>query len=90
MISKESMNYIKNNNSDAKVIRTEILFTPLLVFAPLAVGLLLIYDWLTRDFLTGGELDLLSELMLGIIILICNIIFDIPFIKSLRKLSKKK
>jgi hypothetical protein len=88
-MNKENMNYIKNNNSNAKVIRTEILFTPLLIFAPLAIGLLLIYDWLARDFLTG-ELDLLGELMLGIIILICNIMFDIPFIKSLRELSKKK
>ena len=89
MVSKESMNYIKNNNSNAKVIRTEILLTPVLVFVPLAVGFLLIYDWITRDFLTG-ELDLLGELMLGIIILTCNIMFDIPFVKSLRELSKKK
>jgi len=83
------MKYIKNENSDSKIIRTEILLTPLLVFAPLAVGFLLIYDWITRDFLTG-ELNLLGELMLGIIILICNIIFDIPFVKSLHELSKKK
>jgi len=88
-VNKENMKYIKNKKSDSKIIRTEILFTPLLVFAPLAVGFLLIYDWIIRDFLTG-EVDLLGELMLGIIILTCNIMFDIPFIRSLRELSKKK
>lgn len=84
------MEYIKNENSDSKIIRTEILFTPLLVFAPLAVGLLLIYDWVVRDLLINNGPDLRGELMLGIIILICNIMFDVPFIKSLRKLSQKK
>ena len=88
-MNKENMKYLQNGSSNAKIIRTEILLTPLLVFAPLAVGLLLIYDWAVRDFLTG-EFDLTGELMLGIIILICNIMFDIPFIKSLRELSKKK
>ncbi len=83
------MSYMESQNNNERVIRTEILFIPLLVFAPLIVGLLLIYDWITRDFLTG-ELNLLGELMLGIIILICNIIFDIPFVKSLHELSKKK
>ena len=88
-MNKKNMKYLQNGSSNAKIIRTEILLTPLLVFAPLAVGLLLIYDWAVRDFLTG-EFDLAGELMLGIIILICNIMFDIPFIKSLRELSKKK
>lgn len=89
-MNKENMEYIKNENSDSKIIRTEILFTPLLVFAPLAVGLLLIYDWVVRDLLINNGPDLRGELMLGIIILICNIMFDVPFIKSLRKLSQKK
>lgn len=62
---------------------------PLLVFAPLIVGILLIYDWVSRDFLTG-ELDLFGELILAIIIIFFNILFDVPFIKSLRKLSKEK
>ena len=88
-MNKENMKYLQNGSSNAKIIRTEILLTPLLFFAPLAVGLLLVYDWVVRDFLTG-EFDLTGELMFGIIILICNIMFDIPFIKSLRELSKKK
>ena len=87
---KESMKYLKNGSSNAKLIRTEILFTPLLVFAPLAFGLLLIYDWAIRDLLTNVKIDLRGELMLGIIIIICNIIFDLPFLKSLYESSKKK
>ena len=89
-MNKENIKYLKNENSDSKIIRTEILFTPLLVFAPLVVGLLLIYDWVVRDLLINNGPDLRGELMLGIIILTCNIMFDIPFIKSLRELSKKK
>jgi len=89
-MNKENMKYLQNGSSNAKIIRTEILLTPLLVFAPLAVGLLLIYDWVVRDLLISNGPDLRGELMLGVIILICNIMFDIPFIKSLRELSKKK
>ena len=72
-----------------KVIRTEILFTPLLIIVPIIVSVFLIYDWFTRGFLANNP-SYDGELMLGIIILIGNIIFDIPFIKSLITLSKGK
>jgi len=85
----EKMKYVEKRSDDEKVIRTEILLTPLLIVAPLIVSFLLFYDWFTRDYLTG-ELDLFGELMLAVIILIVNIIFDVPFIRSLRALSKKK
>jgi len=85
----EKMQYVKKGNDDEKIIRTEILLTPLLVIAPLIVSFLLFYDWFTRDYLTN-ELDLFGELMLAVIILIVNVMFDIPFIRSLRELSKKK
>ena len=86
---KEKMEYMKTDNNYAKVIRTEILFTPLLIIVPIIVSVFLIYDWFTRGFLVNNPAyD--GELMLGIIILIGNIIFDIPFIKSLKALSKGK
>jgi len=88
-MNKGNMEYIKKENNLAKVIRTEILFTPLLIALPLIVSILLIYDWYNRGF-SMGNLDFDSELILGIIILVGNIIFDIPFIKSLKTLSKKK
>lgn len=76
------MVYLKKENNTKKIIRTELLFTPLLVTLPFVVGLFFIYDWYINGFinrLTGFE----SELVLGLIIIIGNLIFDIPFIKSL-------
>ncbi len=71
-----------------KRIRLEILFTPLILIVPFAIGILLIYDWYNRD-LTLNHLELEGELMLGIIILVVNIIFDIPFVKSLKNIKIK-
>ena len=83
------MEYMKTDNNYAKVIRTEILFTPLLIIVPIIVSVFLIYDWFTRGFLVNNP-SYDGEFMLGIIILIGNIIFDILFIKSLKTLSKGK
>ena len=88
-MNKEKMEYMKKNNNYAKVIRTEILFTPLLIIVPIIISIFLIHDWFTRGFsMNNPAYD--GELMLGIIILVGNIIFDIPFIKSLKALSKGK
>lgn len=87
-MSKE-MEYLKKENNTKKVIRTELLLTPLLVFLPLVIGLLFIYDWYSRGVVEGNP-GYFGTLMLGLIILIGNIIFDIPFIKSLRELTKNK
>jgi len=83
------MKYIKKQFYFSKIIRTEILFTPLLIGLPLTVGFLFIYDWYSRGILEGTT-AFNGELILGIIIIVGNIAFDIPFIKSLRVLSKKK
>lgn len=72
---------------EEKRIKLEILFTPIILTVPFIVGILLIYDWYTRD-ITLNQLELEGELMLGIIILIVNILFDMPFVKSLRKTLK--
>ena len=83
------MKYVKKNYHFSRLIRTEILFTPLLIGLPLIVGSFLIYDWYIRG-VVGNCTAYKGELILGIIIIIGNIVFDIPFIKSLRVLSKKK
>ena len=88
-MNKKKMDYIKSDNSYEKVIRTEILFTPLLIIFPIIVSIFLIYDWFIRGFSVGNP-AYNGELMLGIIILVDNIIFDILFIKSLKTLSKGK
>jgi hypothetical protein len=86
-MSGNEMEYLKNSADNVKVVRTEILFTPLLIVLPLIVGYFLINDWYNRDFITS-ELELTGELMLGIIILAGNVMFDVPFIKFL--LTRRK
>ena len=74
--------YLKVKRNDRNIVRIEILLTPLLIGLPIIVGFLFIYDWFYRGFLTNSSVfD--GELILGIIILVSNIMFDIPFIKSL-------
>lgn len=86
-MNRNEMDYLKNGADNVKVVRTEILFTPLLMVLPLIVGYFLINDWYNRDFITS-ELELTGELMLGIIILAGNVMFDVPFIKFL--LTRRK
>ena len=82
--------YIKNVDSyENRIFRTENILVPLLVIAPLLVGFFLIHDWYLRDFL-WNEFDLVGELMIGIIIIIGNIMFDIPLIRSLKRNKKRK
>lgn len=76
------MYYLKVKRSDKNIVRTEILLTPLLIGLPMIIGILLICNWFYRGLLTYSSVfD--GELILGIIILVSNIMFDIPFIRSL-------
>lgn len=86
IMNEENMKYIKNNDN-SKVLRTEILFAPLLIILPFIVGVLLVNDYYTRGII-GGDPQYFGELILGIVIIIANIIFDIPFINSL--IAKKE
>lgn len=86
---KKEMVYLKKENNTKKVIRTELLLTPILVFMPLFIGLLFIYDWYSRGF-TEGAFGYFGTLLIGVIILVSNILFDIPFIKSLMEITRSK
>ncbi len=89
IMKNKEMYYLKVKRSDKNIVRTEILFAPLLIILPIFVGVLFIYDWFYRGFLTcSPAFD--GELMLGIIILVANILFDIPFIESLSRNLKGK
>ena len=89
-MNKEKHEYLKMKKlGDEKVIRTEIYFTPLLIIFPFIVGVLLINDWYFNDFLLD-EYNRFSELIIGLIIIIGNILFDVPFVKSLTKFYKEK
>jgi len=80
--------YLKTDYSDLKVVKTELMLTPLLIVLPLIVAIFLINDWFFSGFSMGiSKYD--GELLLAIIILIGNIMFDIPFIRSLIQYKKK-
>ena len=81
--------YLKVKDNNLRLVRTEILFTPLLVLLPIVVAIFLINSWFYNGFSKGiSEYD--GELMLAIIILVFNIMFDIPFIRSLIKFNRNK
>lgn len=87
-MDKNGEEYLKNEYNNLKIVKSEILFTPLLVFLPLVVAFFLIYNWFFSGF-SKGISDFDGELILGVIILVSNIIFDIPFIRSLIKFKRK-
>jgi hypothetical protein len=88
-MNESNMEYMRSQSNTERVIRTEILFTPILVIIPIFIGLLFIYDWYSRGVVECNS-GYFGSLILGIIIIIGNIFFDIPFIRSLRKLTKMK
>jgi len=84
----ESMKYMKKEKSIAKLLRTEILLAPVLIILPIIIGIIFIYEWYARGFLVDNP-SFNINLILGLIIIIGNVLFDIPFIKSLIKHSKE-
>jgi len=81
--------YLKTDYDDLKIVKSEIFFTPMLIVLPLLVGVFFVYDWFCRGYSTGVS-DLDGHLMLGVIILIGNILFDVPFVSSLIRYKKYK
>ena len=80
--------YLKTDKNSKNLIRLEIWLSPLLLVLPVIVSILLIKSWFYKGYLSGNSAyD--YELILAIVILIGNIVFDIPFVKSLLKLSRR-
>ncbi|MCK5261087.1 MAG: hypothetical protein KAJ44_02800 [Thermoplasmatales archaeon] len=74
--------------NNTRLMRLELWFTPLLIILPIVVSIFLIRDWFYRGFSLGiSTYD--GELFLAIIILVGNIVFDVPFLKSLISLREK-
>lgn len=85
-MNKSKMMNVRKIENDKRAVRTELLLAPLLVVFPFIAGIVFIHDWYTRGFLMSSSIyD--GELILGLIIIFGNIIFDIPFIKSLRNFT---
>ena len=87
-MKKKANTYLKSYNNNLKIFRSELVFTPLLVALPVLVSIFLIYDWYSRGVSTGNTIYN-GELILAVIILIGNFMFDIPFIRSLVRFKKK-
>ncbi len=80
MSNKKSESGKGSNNT--RSMRPELWFAPLLIILPIVVSIFLIRDWFYRGFSLGiSTYD--GELFLAVIILVGNIIFDVPFLKSL-------
>ena len=84
----EKMKFIKTEYRDSKMIKLQILLSPIMIMLPMIVSILFITEWYTRGFCTGSS-DFDVELILGLTILFGNIIFDIPFVKSLVSIKSK-
>jgi hypothetical protein len=67
----------------------ELWFAPMLIIVPIGVSFFFVWDWMVRGVSTGSSMyD--GELFLGSLLLIGNLVFDIPFLRSLHMLSKKE
>jgi hypothetical protein len=79
--------YLNNDSEKKRIIRTEVLFTPFLVVVPMVVAVFLILDWYYRGFSQGSSAyD--GEIIVGVIMLVANIVFEIPFVRSLVRYNR--
>ena len=75
--------YLKTEKNKKNTLRVELMFSPVLVILPLLVSFVMVWDWYFRGYVAGSPIyD--GQLFVALIILIGNILFDIPFIKSLK------
>jgi len=85
----ENKNDTRKENIQKLLLRLELWFAPVLIIVPIGVSLFFLWDWYVRGFSTGSSLyD--GELIIGLLLLIGNLMFDIFFLRSLRILKKKQ
>ena len=71
------------------LLRLELWFAPLLLLVPIIVSLVFLLEWYTKGFIDGSSAyD--GEFTLGLLVLIGNLAFDVPFVRSIRTLKKKQ
>ncbi|VVB61445.1 Uncharacterised protein [uncultured archaeon] len=71
------------------LLRLELWFAPLLLLVPIIVSLIFLWEWYVKGFKIGS-LSYNGELLLGLLLLVGNLVFDIPFLRSIRMLKKKQ
>ncbi len=85
----ENKNDTRKENIQKLLLRLELWFAPVLIIVPIGVSLFFLWDWYVRGFSTGSSVyD--GELLIGLLLFIGNLIFDIFFLRSLRVLKKKQ
>lgn len=81
-------NDIRKKTIQMLLVRMELWFAPVLIVIPLIVSFFFLQDWYLRGFLMHvSTYD--GELFLGLLLFIGNLIFDAPFLRSIRVLKKK-
>jgi len=85
----ENKNETRKENIQKLLLRLELWFAPVLIIVPIGVSLFFLWDWYVRGFSTGSSVyD--GELLIGLLLFIGNLMFDIFFLRSLRVLKKKQ
>jgi hypothetical protein len=85
----EKKNDTRIENIQKLLLRLELWFAPVLIIVPIGVSLFFLWDWYVRGFSTGSSVyD--GELLIGLLLFIGNLMFDIFFLRSLRILKKKQ
>jgi len=79
----------RKENIQKLLVRLELWFAPLLIIMPMVVSMFFIWDWYVRGFSQNTALyD--GELILGLLLLCVNFLFDVLFLRSLRVQRKKE
>jgi hypothetical protein len=85
----ENKNDTRKEHIQKLLLRLELWFAPVLIIVPIGVSLFFLWDWYVRGFSTGSSVyD--GELLIGLLLFIGNLMFDIFFLISLRILKKKQ
>ena len=92
---KKNMKRMNNSQNQRMVtiqkllLRLELWFAPLLLLIPIIVSMVFLLEWYTKGVLTGSSVyD--GEMLLGLLLLAGNLVFDILFVRSIRTLKKKQ
>lgn len=81
--------YLDTKKATEQLVRVELLFAPLLIILPLVVSLILFWSWFSFGYLLGDS-SYTRELVIACIILVGNVLFDVPFLRSLLLFRKQK
>jgi len=85
----KNKNDTRKENIQKLLLRLELWFAPVLIIVPIGVSFFFLWDWYVRGFSTGSSLyD--GELLIGLLLLTGNLMFDIFFLRSIRILKKKQ